>query len=522
MEVVAQTSAGSVRGERLPSGDVDVFRGIPYARPPVGDLRWRAPQAPAPWRGVRDARRFGAAAMQRLAPANSLFSFEANKEAEDCLSLNVWTGTMAGDGARPVIVWLHMGAFQFGSGSAAIYDGASWARAGAVFVSLNFRLGRLGFLAHRELSEESGNSGNYGLLDQVAALEWVRDNIAGFGGDPNCVTIYGVSSGASSVSLLMASPRARGMFHRAIAESGGSFGPIGRSTGLGDYWQTLDAAEASGERWARATGARSLVELRALDDDSIRLANARPIEPGEGAFDALRPIVDGSTLPASTLAIFEAGQQALVPLLVGSALQEEFVVADPDRGAAAYRDQAQLQHGNAAEEFLRLYPGDDDLAASASALRAAGHRLFTWQNWIWATLHARRVPDTYYYRFEQPPPLPAKRYREQTAGRSLGAFHGASLFYSFDALRFRDWPWSGGDKRLAKMMIEAWMHFARTGRPAAEVLPSWPRFDSAAPMVMSLSSASHLQPVPEQATMRFWDRFYAQAGHQHSSAKHNE
>ena len=511
MKVMANIRSGPVGGARLADDDVDVFHSIPYAGPPLGSLRWRPPVAPAPWTDKRDCRQIGPAPIQRFAPADSLFDFSVRRTDEDCLTLSVWAPADHRASPRPVIVWFHIGAFQFGSGSAAIYDGANWARAGAVFVSVNFRLGRLGFLAHPELTEEQGTSGNYGLLDQIAALEWVRDNIAEFGGDPGCVTIYGASSGATSVSLLMVAPRARGLFHRAIAESGGSFGPSGPHTGIGDRWQHLADAERSGRRWALAENAGDLATLRALDADAIRRANARQAPVDGGVFDALRPIVDGNILPESSYSAFEAGRQALVPLLVGSAAQEEFVVATPPDSIQAYRTAAIEEHGPAARTFLSLYPARTEAEAADAALRATGHRLFTWQNWAWARLHARHTVDTYYYRFDQPPPLPPATYGEQRTGRSLGAFHAASLFYTFGNLHLRDWAWTDRDRQLARTMIRTWVQFARTGVPSDDDLPTWPRFDPDRPSVMSIADRREMQPIGILPILEFWDRYYARA-----------
>ncbi len=269
VDEIVTTASGRLRGAR-DAGGILGFRGIPYAAAPVGDLRWRAPQPAPSWSEIRDCRAPGPVPVQLRFLGESLFPTVDEPQGEDCLHLNVWTAAPDTNERRPVIVWFYLGAFQVGSGSAPFYAGESWAAAGAVFVTFNFRLSRLGFLAHPALRDEGGGTcGNYGFLDQIAALEWVRDNIAAFGGDPDCVTIFGASSGASSVSLLMASPRAHGLFHRAIAESGGSFGPLGETTGVGDRWQTLDAAVRSGERWATAVGATTLPELRALAPETV-------------------------------------------------------------------------------------------------------------------------------------------------------------------------------------------------------------------------------------------------------------
>ena len=511
---IVTTRDGAVRGERL-ANEVLCFRGVPLAAPPVGSLRWQAPQPPAPWQGVRDCTRFGPVPVQQRFAGESLFPMSQEPQSEDCLYLNVWTPSTDEEARRPVIVWFYLGAFQLGSGSAPFYHGESWADAGAVFVTLNFRLGKLGFLAHPELQGEDpgGLCGNYGFLDQIAALEWIRDNIAAFGGDPDCVTIFGSSSGASSVSLLMASPRAAGLFHRAIAESGGSFGPVAETTGVGDRWQSLDAAMRSGTTWAKTIGATRLEDLRSLAADAVMAPSAASLKAGQGAFDAARPIVDGRTIAAGSYAVFDAQRQANVPLLVGSAANEDLATVNLTPDLATYLAQARQEHGDAVDTFLTLYPAEDDVQAVVSGLKANAHRLFTWQNWTWARLHARSGADVYYYRFEQVPPVPPDRYPQQKLPRPLGAFHGASLFYSFDRFALREeWAWTPEDYRLSRTMIAAWVQFARTGRPAADGLPAWPRFDPERPRVMAMRQDAAMEEIPDLERMRFWDRYYGVSG----------
>lgn len=510
MKEVVSLTGGAVRGQRLDGGETVCFRGIPYAAPPVGQLRWRPPQPCDPWSGIRDATRFGAIPIQReRSTRGSLVPVSALPQSEDCLFLNVWTAADSSVAELPVIVWLHPGGFQFGSGSEPISEGPAWARAGAVFVSLNFRLSKTGFLTHPALSAEEGTTGNYGLLDQISALRWVRDNIAEFGGDPHCVTLYGVSSGATSISLLMNSAVARGLFHRAIAESGGSFGPVGPHTGVGDCWQDLEGGCSTGQAWASAFGAKDVAGLRALSADRIRAGSVPHRNTTADVFDAARPIVDGLVIPDGSRSRFESGDQAPVPLLVGCAANEDTGTVTYAGDLAGFLEQASHDLGDELTKFLRLYPARTDEEAVAASLRANGHRLFTWQTWMWARLHAQAGFPVYYYRFEQPLPVPPGRYPQQRIARPLGAFHGGSLYYTFDQFGLRsDWPWSEEDRSFGRTMRAAWVEFARTGRPSHEQLPCWPEYDPAEPTLMALSVSSELVGVPDRDYLAFWDRFY--------------
>jgi para-nitrobenzyl esterase len=513
VEPIVETRQGKIRGDFASEDGVRAFRGIPYAAPPIGNNRWRAPQAPGGWTGVRDCRTFSAVPIQQYPDAeSSLFPVPGPMQSEDCLFLNVWTQAEAPDECRPVIVWLYPGAYQSGAGSSPICWGTSLARAGAILVTPNFRLSRLGFLAHPELTSESAEaiSGNYGLLDQIAALEWVRDNIAAFGGNPNCVTLFGVSSGASSASLLMASPRARGLFHRVIAESGGSFGPLAQRTGVGDRWQNLPAAEETGLTWATAIGAQSLADLRALDIDVIRQASRFDVHDLTGAFDGVRPIIDNRVVPDLSHSCFTAGEQAAVPLLVGSAADEGLAtVFAPD--LSSYLQHVEHEFGELRDAFLRLYPATTDQEAIAVSLKSNGHRLFSWQSWRWAQLHAAAGHPVYYYRFGKAPPVPAGRYALQKLPRPLGAFHAASIFYAFGTFDSRDWAWSREDHALSTAMISAWVAFARSGCPASTLLPAWPAFDPGHPQVMRLGDEYEVSAVPDAQYLAFWGEYYGVA-----------
>jgi para-nitrobenzyl esterase len=488
-----------------------VFRGVPYAAPPVGQLRWRPPGRLPRWTMVRQAAAFAPIAVQNPAHRASLFASPQQRQSEDCLYLNIWAPLHPPKRLLPVLVWFHLGAFQYGSGSSPLYDGWRWAQDGAVLVTVNYRLSKIGFLSHPELIHEgAGTAGNYGLQDQIAALQWVGENIEAFGGSPDSVTICGVSSGASSVALLMTAPAARGLFHRAIAESGGAFGPVAPTTGVGDAWQDLGPAAESGVAWAASAGASDLRGLRHLSIGALRAASAPAARQGTGAFDASRPIVDGTLIQVSPHTAFTTGAQAPVPLLTGSALDEDLAMFNHPHDLETFLRQGRREHGPNSEAFFGLYPAGTDSQAIAAGLRSNGHRLFTWQNWRWANLHSLVGHPVYYYRFAQPPPVPRDRYCEQSLPRPLGAFHGASLFFTFGgAADPPSWSWTPEHADLASALRAAWIHFADHGRPAAENLPSWPELDPRRPAVMILRSAgSSLGPVPERIHLAFWDSFY--------------
>jgi para-nitrobenzyl esterase len=530
MGEVVRIEQGRLRGVATADGIVHAYRGIPYAEPPVGPLRWRPPRPPASWDGVRRADSYGPAAPQPPVPARSLYHPGPEPRSEDCLYLNVWTAAGPGD-RRPVLVWFHMGAYLFGSGSAgagprSLYDGEQLARAGAVVVTLNHRLGRLGFLAHPELTAESehGASGNYGLMDHVAALEWVRRNIAAFGGDPDRVTIFGLSAGSYSVSHLMASPLARGLFHRAIGQSGAAFGPAGDTCGVNDLIQDLPAGERTGVRLAEALGARSLEELRALSperlmavplpsDEPARMTmNLGPERFGRGAFESGYPVVDGHLLPTEVHEVFRAGRQHDVPLITGWVANEAAGVG----GVATLEDHvadAREEYGDAAGRFLELYPASTDAEAFRASAASNGDRIFVAQNWAWARAHGRTgSAPTFLYHWSRVPPIPPSAgYVE----RDPGAFHSAEVPYVFRHVgvegHARDWDWTAADVRLSDAISSYWLAFAETGDPNRAGLPDWPAFDEAAPVAMHFGDDVAAGPVPDREKLAFWDDHYARA-----------
>ena len=448
--------------------DVAVFRGVPFAAPPVGPDRWRPPRPPAAWTGVRPATEFAPAPVQSQPPRDSIM-FQANFAdrrtlvmSEDCLYLNVWTPDPSALARLPVLVWVHGGGNRYGYGSQDIYDGRGLASRELVVVTLNYRLGALGFLAHPELS-----TGNHALLDVLAALEWVRQEIAAFGGDPARVTLAGNSAGAAMVCHLMAAPRARGLFSHAIGQSASG---VNRADGP---LRPLAEAEADGVRFADALGgiaalrARSAVELAAT-----------------GHFG---PILDGTLLVRETQRVFETGQPANVPLLLGTNLDEgsHFVGADTA----------------VPEAFHDIYPANDP----ASARNWTGDTRFVWPVWRWASLH--RAP-VWMYRLHRAPPLPAGLdLRPPADGVSgYGCFHTAELPYVWDNLRALSWPWQESDHALARDMADTWARFAATGNPNGGDLPAWPRFSPDDPQVMHFDDRVHIGQMDRLTVLRRHDQ----------------
>jgi para-nitrobenzyl esterase len=476
-----------------PHPDVRVYRGIPFASPPVGALRWRPPEPPEPWVGVRAATEFGPGCVQQLAGSRLPWSEEFMHQgdvSEDCLYLNVWTAAESSEEARPVLVYIHGGGFGEGSGSVAVYSGVSLAAKGLVVVTVNYRLGALGFLAHPALTAESpqGASGNYGLLDQVAALTWVRDNIAAFGGDPGNVTIAGQSAGAMAVYLLTASPLATGLFHRAIVQSGpgglASFGMTDASVA-----GTLAAAESAGMAFGAARGAETAESLRAL-----AVADLAPRPGGGGPPARFGPVVDGWFLPDDVPAIYAAGRQNDVPTIMGFNADEGS--AFPGYGDAtpeALRQMGEQRFGDA-DRFLALYPpegdGEDGDAAKAVLRDLAAVAL--------SRLAAERAetastPAWLYY-FERGIPWPEHP--------EYGAFHTAEVPYVVVSLDRLDRPWEAVDRELADAVSSYWVAFATSGDPNAPALPEWPAFAGRPGAFMVLGEGLEPAPMPADPDRR--------------------
>jgi para-nitrobenzyl esterase len=466
------TSAGALSGTTAESG-VRVFLGIPYAAPPLGELRWRPPQPVVPWEGVRAATEFGPRCVQHAVFDDMVFRDELS---EDCLYLNVWAPSGGGDAPHPVMVWIHGGGFQAGSASEPRQDGTRLAGQGVVVVGLNYRLGVFGFLAHPELTTEppAGASGNYGLHDMVAALAWVRDEIAAFGGDPQNVTIFGESAGSFAVSALMASPLARGLFHRAIGQSGAFFRAEDPTA------SSRAAAEEQGLRFAETLGAASLAELRALPADQILAA-----APGQGGA-RFWPVVDGAALPDPVRDVFAEGRQSPVALLAGwnqDEVRGGVVLAADRPDAEGFRARVRERYGDHAAAVLAAYPAGDDAEALESAAALAGDEFIAYGTWKWIESHATSGAPVYRYRFDRDVPLaPGTLWAGVEATREdVGARHAGEIEYVFGALdSLPDVPWEPRDHELSGLMMAYWASFARDGDPNGDGLPAWPRYTAEA------------------------------------------
>ena len=462
----ARLRTGIVQGTTEASSGVAVYKGIPYAKPPTGELRWRPPVAAPAWSGVREAWEFGHACLQPPQSPTGLYSGGMASLSEDCLTLNVW----APSGARklPVMVWIHGGALVGGASSEPMYDGVKIAQQGVVVVSINYRLGLLGFLAHPALSAESPQhlSGNYGLLDQIEALRWVSDNIAAFGGDPKRVTIAGESAGGLSVIALLTSPVARGLFSKAIVQSG--YMPSYRT--LHEATLGLSSAESAGAAMATAAGAASAAELRAVD--LVKLFQA-----GLATGWQPEPVIDGAVLTRQFADTLARGEQAKVPVLAGfneGEIRSLLYLAPkaPD-SHEAYEADVRRRFGEHASEFLAVYPGVDPKADVMASIRDG---LYGWAAQYLVQQQAAAGQPAYLYFFRHS--TPAQRARD------LAAFHASELPYIFgqvgeSAALGPNWPrppLTSTESQLAEAMMSYWTSFVRDGVPKASGNPPWPRF----------------------------------------------
>jgi len=458
------------------AGGVRAYKGIPYAAPPIGPLRWRAPQPVQAWTGLRPTHAFGPSSLQGVVWDD--IDLNGAGISEDCLYLNVWTPAAPSDSARlPTMVWIHGGGFVVGSGAEPRYDGARLAARGIVVVTLNHRLNALGFLAHPELTAESDHrsSGAYGFLDLVAALQWVKRNIAAFGGDPAKVTIAGESAGSHAVSAVMASPLAKGLFARAIGESAAMFASPSRAPA------SLDKAEAAGRDFMRKVGARSQAELRAAPAEAILAA-----APGLG----FRPIVDGWFLPRSPAEIFASGEQSDVPLMAGWNKDEgfNFTLLQGDDAKRPYAELVRAIFHERTDDGLRLYPGGSPEADAASARALGGDLVIIHPTWAWIEAQKRNGrADIFRFRFDRAPLTPQGWFGERSS-RDAGAFHAGEIPYVFDNLHAVPWTIDDSDRALAKLASSYWVNFVKTGDPNGAGLPRWPSYRGADAAVMTLDT----------------------------------
>jgi para-nitrobenzyl esterase len=473
-----RTASGIVAGTATADGAVKIFMGVPFAAPPVSELRWKAPQAVASWKGARECTIPPASAMQgKPTPFfgwSKEFLIPEEPISEDCLYLNIWTPAQTNKDKLPIIVWIHGGGFTGGSGTVPLYDGEAMARKGIIFITINYRLGIFGFLAHPELSVEAENgvSGNYGILDQIAALQWVRENIGAFGGDPTRVTIAGQSAGAMSVNMLVVSPLAKGLFAGAIAQSGGMFG---KNFAISD----LKTAEATGKQLTGNLGA-SISDLRKLPADSLLKVR--------GMFSVT---VDNVVIP-SVSEIFTQGKQNDVPLISGWNA-DDGVSFMPPVPAGQYKAQVKAQYGEKAEKFLEIFKSDTDEEALRSQ-KLVSQLFFGWNNFQWAALQSEKGKHpAYLYYFKRVPP----------GEPNYGAFHSADFAYALHTLSKWDRPFTDTDYQLEEIMSSYWVNFAATGNPNGEGLPAWPVFTNDMPEIIELGDEVRATSLPFQQQLHF-------------------
>lgn len=491
--VQVKTADGIVEGVVSADGKVKTFKGIPYAAPPVGPLRWREPQPVVPWSGVRQAVEYGPRAMQ-VHVWDDMFFFDQGP-SEDCLYLNLWLPAEPGVKKLPVMVWIHGGGFIAGASSEPRQDGGNLSQHGVLIVSLNYRMGVFGFFSLPELSQESPHhaSGNQGLLDMVAALQWVKKNIATFGGDPDNVTIFGESAGSMAVSALMASPLAHGLFQKAIGESGAILSPSRPQPALAD-------AEQTGAKFAQAAfGTTSLEKLRALPVDQILAAATKKDEGFR-----VQVVVDGWFLPETGLAIFGAGKQAHVPLLAGWNLDEGGAggfFGGVGATVVNYRAKAQEQFGARAEAFLAAYAADSDAGAKRAAADYSGDQFIGYGTWKWLDLHRKTGGSPVWrYKFEQLLPVAA----DAKPGTEARAPHAGEIEYVFQMLPAKKLDWQPEHRALSDQMAAYWTNFAKIGNPNGPGLATWPQYEATTgDQVMHLNTTSGAEPATDRARYEF-------------------
>ena len=487
---IAQQPAPVVVEEGILQGTSEdgltVYRGIPFAAPPVGDLRWRAPQPAAKWEGVRQADKFGPDPIQAWGPPKG--------KSEDCLYLNVWTPAKSVSDRIPVFVWIYGGGFNGGATSVPTYSGEKLAKKGVVLVSIAYRVGQLGFMAHRELSAESPHhvSGNYGILDMIAGLTWVKKNIAAFGGDPGRVTIFGESAGGIAVSILCASPLAKGLFQGAISESGGNFGPPRATTYPGENLKRLADAERAGQAYVDSAMVSSVAELRKIP------ANKLPRLRG-----LAWPIIDGWVTPDDQYRLYEDGKFNDTPILVGYNSDEGASFSPPKQTSEQYITNVKARYGPFADSLLMAYP-----AGSGNAPKTARDLVrdatFGWHTWSWARLQSKiGKSKAYYYYFDQHPD-----FRKDSPLAGHGSPHGQEVAYVFEHLNPSDPFATKTDTTISDAMATYWTNFAKHGDPNGKGLPKWPAFSDAKPVVMYFSQTVHTGPVPSAKSLKVLDAYF--------------
>lgn len=479
---IVKIANGTLQGVNETSG-IHSYKGIPYAQPPVGDLRWKEPQAPMDWEGIKHADHFGPQAMQ--APIYSDMQFRSAGKSEDCLYLNVWTPAKTAKEKLPVLVYFYGGGFMAGDGSEYRYDGESLAKKGIVTVTINYRLGIFGFFAHPELTKESEHqsSGNYGLMDQHAALLWVQKNIAAFGGDPNHVTIAGESAGSMSVCAQVTSPLSKGLFVGAIAESGsvlGTFTPV-----------SLNKAEDIGVKFTQKIGAISLEDMRKIPADSLLKLSAGSHFPSD---------IDGYFLPESPQIIFDEGLEMHVPLLVGwnsAEVDYHGIIGNDDATVSNYKAALQKLYNGHADDAFKHYPAATDTDVKIAATNLAADRFIVYNTWKFAQMQAKTgEKPVYQYLFANMRPAMVNGQKD---GNTIGAAHASEIEFALGNLATNKvYAWTDDDYKVSATMENYFANFIKDGNPNGSGLAHWPMLQLNAPKVMVIDVNSHAEPVKNQ------------------------
>ena len=513
--VQVTTANGIIEGEYDVRTKIQSFKGIPFAQPPVGDLRWKTPQPAANWTGVKQTKKFGPRAIQP--PLFGDMGFRSDGMSEDCLYLNVWSPAKSATEKLPVLVYFYGGGFAAGDGSEYRYDGENMAKKGIVTLTVNYRLGIFGFFSHPELTKESPNkaSGNYGLLDQTAALRWVQANIAKFGGDPVRVTIAGESAGSIAVSAQMASPLAKNLFAGAIGESGGSINPTLAPVPLAE-------GEKTGAEYAQKIGAKSLKDLRAMTTFDLYQKSS------DVSLGVFKTTIDGYFLPKTLPEIFEAKQQAMVPLLVGWNSEEmtyRMLTQGKNLNNESFKEKVKELYGDKTNEVLQLYPTGTPEVTEQSATDLAGDRFIVYSTWKWFDLHRKNsTQPVYRYLFSRPRPdmvdadleaglaggVIKKDKATPRPPKPKGAVHSAEIEYAMGNLATnKTYAWEEGDYKVSETMMNYFANFIKTGNPNGDKLPQWPAAkNEAQPEIMVIDVESKPKRAMNDARYLFLDKEY--------------
>jgi len=488
--LTAKVTGGTVQG--VLNSNIVSFKGIPFAAPPIGELRWRPPQPVINWPNVKQANSFAPGCMQD--PAMAVMFGAPPLVKEDCLYLNVWTPAHSANERLPVMVWIHGGAFTAGMTSIPLYDGTHLAQKGVVLVSIAYRVGPFGFLATQQLAQETGKgSGNYGLLDMIAALRWVKKNIEAFGGDTSRVTLFGESAGGIAVSMLAASPLAKGLFQRAISESGGYFQPPKYADEGGQNGMPEKLAEKQGSDFLSTLGTTDVRAARTLSAELVQK------EAGPALSARFWPVYDGYVLPGDVYDLYQGKHFNDTPILIGTNSDEGALFARPGVTTASFTGEVREGYDAKASLILAAYPNSTDTDAATSSKNLFRDTAFAWPTWAWARLQSRVSKNpAYVYYFDHRSPLTPD-----------GATHGAEMRFVFGNFDPRTGPPSAADLALADKISSYWVNFAKTGDPNAAGLPGWPAFDETTQQVLYIDGTLAAKPIPNQAQLQALNDYYS-------------